>query len=54
MAFPGAQIFSLDQSGVSEVQYTDTEHYCITRAFLQNPERMLSDIFKAVDEGEDA
>ena len=52
MAFPGARIFSLDHGGVSEVKYTDTEHYCITRAFLQNPERMLAAIFKAVDENE--
>lgn len=50
MAYPGARIFSLDQSGVTEVQYTDTEHYCVTRAFLQNPERMLNDIFGAVGE----
>lgn len=51
MAFPGALILSLDRDGINEVAYKDTEHYTVTRAFLQNPERMLSDIFKGVDDG---
>ncbi len=49
MAFPDARIFSLGHEGVEEVRYTDTEHYCITRAFLQDPARMLKDIFEQVE-----
>lgn len=52
MAFPEALILSLDRGGINEVAYKDTEHYTVTRAFLQNPERMLNDIFKDVDGGE--
>ncbi|HKU43048.1 MAG TPA: AAA family ATPase [Polyangiales bacterium] len=53
MAFPDARILSLGVDGIEEVRYTDTEHYCITRAFLQNPTRMLDDIFRQIDAGED-
>jgi predicted ATPase len=52
MAFPDARILSLDSSGIHEVLYKETEHDCVTHAFLQNPERMLADIFAAVDEDE--
>jgi predicted ATPase len=51
MAYPGARILALGPDGIQEAKYTDTEHYAVTRAFLQNPERMLRDIFGAIDEG---
>ena len=41
MALPGAEIFRLDREGVRAVAYRETEHYQITRRFLENPERML-------------
>jgi predicted ATPase len=41
MAYPGATLYLLDENGVSRVQYEETEHYEITRMFLQNPSRML-------------
>ena len=41
MALPGAEIFQLDREGVRAVAYRETEHYQITRRFLENPERML-------------
>jgi predicted ATPase len=44
-------ILALGPDGIQEAKYTDTEHYAVTRAFLQNPERMLRDIFGAIDEG---
>ena len=53
MAYPDARIFSLDRDGIEQVRYVDTEHYCITRAFLQDPTRMLSDIFEQIDAGGD-
>lgn len=49
MAYPEATIFSLSRAGIEEVQYLDTEHYAVTKTFLQNPERMLREIFKEVD-----
>lgn len=44
MAFPQAQILLLDEGGIRPVAYEETEHYQITRAFLQNPQRMLREL----------
>ena len=41
MAFPGAEILELSQSGIRSVAYKETEHYLLTRRFLENPEKML-------------
>ena len=44
MAMPRAQIFELSQSGIQEKSYKDTEHYRVTKAFLNNPERILENL----------
>lgn len=41
MAFPNACIYQIAQNGIERVDYRDTEHYRITRAFLENPEKLL-------------
>ena len=41
LAFPGARIYSFDQSPVSAVEYADLEHVALTREFLNDPERFL-------------
>ncbi|MBQ3088151.1 MAG: AAA family ATPase [Clostridia bacterium] len=41
MAFPNAQILEFSESGVKEVSYNDTEHYKVTKSFLENPEKTL-------------
>lgn len=41
MTFPGAQILELSETGIRSVDYRETEHYQLTRCFLENPERML-------------
>ena len=41
MAFPGAEVLQLSDRGIESVSYRETEHYRITRQFLENPERML-------------
>lgn len=41
MAYPGAEILWFGEEGVRPVAYKDTEHYRITRDFLNAPERML-------------
>jgi len=47
MAYPGAVLYHLGPDGIARITYEDTEHYQITRTFLQNPERyfkhLLSD-----------
>lgn len=44
MAYPKAKLLLLDADGFHETSYEDTEHYAVTKAFLQDPQRMLSRI----------
>ena len=46
MAYPGARIYHIDRSGIYPVNYTETEHYEITRTFLNNPAPMLKELFR--------
>lgn len=41
MAFPNAEILEITESGIKSVPYRETEHYLLTRHFLEQPERML-------------
>ena len=41
MAFPNARIYELSENGVRPVAYRETEHYQLTKRFLDDPERML-------------
>lgn len=41
MAYPGAQVYQLSENSISSVDYRETEHYQLTRRFLENPEKML-------------
>ena len=49
MAFPDARIFLLDAHGIQTVEYTNTEHYAVTKRFLQDPASMLRDLFARID-----
>ena len=42
MAYPGAQILELSREGIRPVNYRDTEHYLVTRRFLEDPEGFLT------------
>jgi predicted ATPase len=44
MAYRQAMIYHFDPSGIREIAYTDTEHYRITRAFLNHPQTMLDEL----------
>ena len=44
MAYPGATIYQIDETGIHEVAYEDTEHYQVTKAFINNPKRMLDEL----------
>lgn len=46
MAYPGALIYHISESGIESVDYGAMEHYEITRAFLDNPARMLRELFR--------
>ena len=41
MAFPDAEILEFSFNGIKKVNYRDTEHFRITKQFLENPEKML-------------
>ncbi|MBW9153890.1 AAA family ATPase [Clostridium estertheticum] len=41
MSYPDSIVYELSD-GIKEVKYKDTEHYKITKAFLDNPEKMLN------------
>jgi len=41
MAYPDADILQIGEDGLQRVAYRDTEHYQLTRAFLEQPQRML-------------
>lgn len=41
MAYPRAEIYELSENGIDRVPYKETEHYIITKQFLNNPEGML-------------
>jgi predicted ATPase len=45
LAYPGALIYELTESGPVVTPYEDTDHYRITRAFLDAPERFLRELF---------
>ncbi len=41
MAFPNAEILEFSGDGIKSVGYKDTEHYKITKQFLDDPDRTL-------------
>jgi predicted ATPase len=46
MAYPDSQILSLGESGLIPVRYEDTEHYLLTRQFLNNPQGIMRQLFE--------
>ena len=46
MAYPDARLYQLGKEGVQAVDYRETEHYQLTKGFLDDPERMLHYLLK--------
>ena len=46
MAYPDADIYSLSKDGIQRTSYFETDHYRVTRGFLNNPEGMMEIIMK--------
>lgn len=53
LSYPGATVYSLDGDSIEQVDYRDTEHYCLTRDFLNAPERYLRHLFASEEEDDD-
>jgi predicted ATPase len=49
LGFPGATIHLFAEQAMTRTTYVDTEHYQITKAFLDNPERMLKELLRPDD-----
>ena len=45
MSYPGAAIYLLSEKGIERTEYRHTEHYILTRRFLNDPEGMLRTLF---------
>ena len=41
LSYPGAVLFSLDGNSIREIAYHKTDHYQVTRDFLNAPEKVL-------------
>jgi predicted ATPase len=46
LGYPGAEIYSFDQGHISPIEYEMTDHYTITKYFLQNREKFLFELLK--------
>ena len=49
LTFPGATIFSLDAGQIRPVTYQETDHFQITRDFLNAPERYYRHLLEEGD-----
>lgn len=45
LAYPNARIYCFDATGITEMAYEDTEHYAVTRDFLNHYPRRLEQLF---------
>jgi predicted ATPase len=41
MGIPGALLYEIREAEMEQVEFRDTEHYRITKTFLENPEAYL-------------
>lgn len=47
LCLPGARVLSFDDGVIREVAYDQTEHFTLTRTFLNDPERYFRHLFAA-------
>jgi predicted ATPase len=45
LSYPGATILSMDGDKILEINYKETDHYKLTRDFLECPERYFRHLF---------
>jgi predicted ATPase len=46
LGYPDADIYSFDHGQISKIDYEETDHYTITKYFLENRKRFLYELFK--------
>ena len=50
LSYPGAVLFNLDGDSIEEVDFRETNHFLITRDFLNAPERFFKHLFGKAEE----
>jgi predicted ATPase len=53
LTLPGATVLSIEEGRLREVSYRDTEHYQLTRDFLNSPERFHRYLFRSDSDAQD-
>ncbi|WP_068776113.1 AAA family ATPase [Paenibacillus sp. FJAT-26967] len=48
MAYPDSVIYNLSAEGIEMKNYEETDHYLITKQFLNNREKMLKELFDGI------
>ncbi len=48
MSYPNSMIYSFTDAGIHPIAYHDTEHYRVTKTFLDNPDRMLQHLMDSM------
>ena len=44
MTFPDAEVLEITETGIQSVDYKDTEHYIVTKRFMDAPEKMVEEL----------
>jgi len=52
LAYPGATLYQFEEDGIREIAYRDTDHYLVTKEFLNAPERILRYLFSEDEESD--
>jgi predicted ATPase len=50
LSYPGAVLFNLDGDIIQEIDYRATNHYLVTRDFLNSPERFFKHLFEPIED----
>ena len=50
LAYPDATIYHFSDEGIHPIEYKDTEHYTVTKGFLDRPEKMLRYLLEDLDD----
>ena len=44
MTFPDAEVMEITEEGIRSVNYKDTEHYIVTKRFMDVPEKIVESL----------
>lgn len=44
MTYPGAEVLEITEDGIKSVDYKDTEHFLVTKRFMDAPDKIINDL----------